>query len=97
MFIRSGNTLLGCGSNRHRQISADETPQFTTPTPLDLPGPVMKVIMNWTRIFIQLTDAAWVGRGSYYSACFIPVPEADLIGGFSLPGGPRSMTTMLRS
>ncbi len=42
------------------------------------------VILDSSKIFIQLTDGAWVGRGDYDSCCFIRVP--DLIDGFGLPG-----------
>ncbi len=93
--IRSDDTLLACGSNLNRQFSADRQQQFTitddtfkfiTPTPLDLPGPVVKVIANLERIFIQLTDGAWVGRGLYRGPCFIPVPKAELVDGYFLPG-----------
>ncbi len=87
-IIRSGDTLLACGNNQCRQtnISADNTPKFTTPTPLDLPGPVVKVVVDWNRTFIQLTDGAWVGRGRYDSDYFIPVPKADLIDRRCVPG-----------
>ncbi len=80
-IIRSGTTLFGCGCNLNRQISSNETPQFTTPTPLDLPGPVVKAVIFPVTVFVQLTDGAWVGRGIYLEETFIPVPEADLIDG----------------
>ncbi len=35
--------------------------------------------MGKYNIYVQLTDGAWVGRGKYYSDCFTPVPQADLI------------------
>ncbi len=73
-IIRSGNTLLACGDNRQRQLFGD----FTTPTPLDLPGPVMKFIAGDQNAFVQ-TDGAWVGRGRYRRDFFIP---ADLDGRF---------------
>ncbi len=85
-FIRSGDTLLAFGNNTYRLISTDHGIQVTTPTLLDLPGPAVKIIVDWENIFVRLEDGAWVGRGRYYSNHFIPVPEADLIGGFSLPG-----------
>ncbi len=77
--IRSGDTLLACGSNLHRQIADNNRRKVTTPTPLDLPGPVVKVIVVRYRFFIQLTDGAWVGQGWYDRDHFILVPKADLI------------------
>ncbi len=85
-IIRSGNTLLACGDNGCRQISNDRQQQFTTPTPLDLPGPVVKIVYSWNCILVQLTDGAWVGQGKYRRDIFIPVPKADLIDGDFLPG-----------
>ncbi len=71
-IIRSGDTLLACGDNRDRLITADDTPKVTTPTPIDLPGPVVKIIVHavsiilgGSNIFVQLTDGSWVGRGLY--------------------------------
>ncbi len=84
--IRSGNTLLACGDNRNRQIFTNNTPKITTPTPLDLPGPVVKCFLDYGSIFIQLEDGAWVGRGIYYRHHFTPVPKADLIDEAFLPG-----------
>ncbi len=37
------DTLLACDNNEHRDVSTDDTLKFTTPTPLSLPGPVVKV------------------------------------------------------
>ncbi len=52
---------------------------FVTPTPLDLPGPVVKVVFRCENIIVQLTDGAWVWRGIYDEEYFIPIPEDDLI------------------
>ncbi len=67
-IIRSGDTLLACGANRHRRIStADDTPyEVTTPIPLDLPGPVVKVFTDIVIIIVQMTDGSWVGPGQYF-------------------------------
>ncbi len=62
-IIRSGVTLLACGNNAKEQIASNGTHKFPTPTPLDLPGPAVKVAVADENIFIQLTDGAWVGRG----------------------------------
>ncbi len=83
-IIRSGDTLLACGDNRLRQISSVETPRFTTPTPLDLPGSVVKVDNAGDNIFAHLTDGSLVGRGRYSRAVF--VPEAGFIERHPLPG-----------
>ncbi len=89
-IIRSGDTLLACGNNRRRQISTADTLQFTAPTPIDTPGPVVKVVYDGRLIFVQLTDGSWFGQGRYHSGYFIPVPEADLMNGLDgdrvLPG-----------
>ncbi len=86
--IRSGDALLACGNNEYRQISADNAPQFNTPTPIDLPGPVVKTIANSLNVFLQLTNGAWVGRGEYdrLSAMFLPEPIANT----STPDSPSS-------
>ncbi len=94
-IIRSGDTLLACGDNEFRQISTDNRRKLTTPTPLDPPGPVMKVVVEQYNVFIQLTDGAWVGSGLYRS-CFIPVSRLTSSTSVS-PGGPRSRTSMLGS
>ncbi len=68
----------------------DVTLQFTAPTPIDTPGPVVKVVYDGRLIFVQLTDGSWFGQGRYHSGYFIPVPEADLMNGLDgdrvLPG-----------
>ncbi len=79
--IRSGNTLHVCGDNEKKQIASNDTPKLTTPTPLDLPGPVVKVVISWHSVFVQLTDGSWVGRGDYENNDFLPLPGADLLDG----------------
>ncbi len=78
--IRSGDTLLVCGENWGGLISTDEIEMLATPTPLDLPGSVVKVIVGWCSIFVQLTDGAWVGRGAYDDRTFIAT-GADAVNG----------------
>ncbi len=83
--IRSGDTLLACGDNEYRQILSNAMSHVTTRIILDLPGPVVKVVCDGCRIFFQLTDGVWVGRGMCDSRYFIPVPEADLIDNHGVP------------
>ncbi len=64
-IIRSWDTLLACGNNEKWQIASNGTRQFTAPTPLDLPGPVVKVSVGHMNVFVQLTDGSWGGRGEY--------------------------------
>ncbi len=77
--IWSGDTLLACGDSARRPIASNGTPRSTAPTPLSLPGPVVKVNVGQLNVFVQLTDGSWVGRGRYFEEYFDPVPEADLI------------------
>ncbi len=83
--IRSGDTLLACGDNECRRIASNCRRKFTPPTPINLPGHAVKVMIFWEIIFVQLTDGAWVGRGEFDSDHFTPVPEDYLING-RLPG-----------
>ncbi len=76
-FFLSGRRCFGCGRNDGKLgIESDE---MRTPTPTDLPGPVVKCFVD--RGFVQLEYGAWVGRGWYEKKYFIPVPDADLIDG----------------
>ncbi len=77
--IRSGDTLLACGHNELNHISSTLAPMFPTPTPIDLPGPIVKAYVSSNVICVQLPDGAWVGRGMYNDELFTPVPEEDLV------------------
>ncbi len=71
--IRSGDTLLACGDNRHGQILSElsnASRQFTSPTNVKLPGSVVKVVVDSESICAQLKDGSWVGQGKYVSGCF---------------------------
>ncbi len=85
-IIRSGDALLACGVNMSRLVSATDAHKIVTPIPLDLPGPVVKLVLDWGNLFVRLGGAGWVGRGVNDDVIFIPVPEADLINDRVLPG-----------
>ncbi len=93
-FFITGRRCFGCGMNETGQLGiGSDKEAISTPTELpvpvddiiDLPGPVAKVNINSYSVFVQLTHGSWIGRGVYDEHHFIPVPQADLIGGDYLP------------
>ncbi len=77
--IRSGDTLLACGDNRHRQISDEDVDEITTPTRLQLPGngPIDRVTVINSDLFIKCGHT-WFGRGRVdLNRVFIP--DADVV------------------